>query len=329
MSAKFPIADQIRHGTPVQLPVWWPEDDEFAHALDWYGLCTHPDVALFDISVGAELYWLGNKDRYDLNEDFGPLMPPYPAIWAEWSVPRGARTTHIEQQAEIDSLVGTRHACLLYTQDFHPYADGTNDPLDPTSTTPLRALVEDGNTMLCGHILTQVPGDDRIIHVPVATIIAVENQTGRFIRGTHQCAADKNTMRRLHDELDEDMFTMITKIDLNPVYLALNLLNCRNVATVSRGPAFTRSGREKRQGKPGVRYHSIQLPGMSRQSQRGRRTRSDEAVMAMHRVRGHFKTYTAEAPLMGRHVGTYWWGWQVRGSKDRGEIVADYQFKGA
>jgi hypothetical protein len=25
-------------------------------------------------------------------------------------------------------------------------------------------------------------------------------------------------------------------------------------------------------------------------------------------VDGHFKTFTAEAPLFGKHVGTYWWG---------------------
>jgi len=24
-------------------------------------------------------------------------------------------------------------------------------------------------------------------------------------------------------------------------------------------------------------------------------------------------------------VGTYWWGWQVRGSKAAGEVVSDYE----
>jgi hypothetical protein len=326
MSAKFPIADQIRHGTPVQVPSWWPPGDEFATAFDWYGLCTNPEVALFDVSVGAELYWLGNKDRYDLDKDFGPLMPPYSAMWMEWTLPRGAHTNQAGYQAEIDSIVGTRHAALIYTQDFHPYLDHEDLRV---ANRDLIKFTEDGKTVMCAHLLTQVPRDGRIMHVPVATVIAVDGQTGRYIPDTHQCAGYKATMGALREGLSDEVFESVTKIDFNPAWMALNLLNCRNVTTVSRGPAFGRSGREKRQGRPGVRYHSIQLPGMSRQSQHGRRTRTDEAVMAMHRVRGHFKTYTAEAPLMGRHVGTYWWGWQVRGNKAHGEIVADYQFKGA
>lgn len=28
----------------------------------------------------------------------------------------------------------------------------------------------------------------------------------------------------------------------------------------------------------------------------------------MSDIKGHYKTYTADAPLMGKHVGTYWWG---------------------
>jgi hypothetical protein len=45
-------------------------------------------------------------------------------------------------------------------------------------------------------------------------------------------------------------------------------------------------------------------------------------------VRGHFKTFTAEKPLMGRAVGTYSWGWQLRGDPKRGIVISDYQFDG-
>jgi hypothetical protein len=50
----------------------------------------------------------------------------------------------------------------------------------------------------------------------------------------------------------------------------------------------------------------------------------------LHRVRGHFKTFTAERPLMGKHVGTCWWGWQLRGdpNPNRGIVTSDYQIDG-
>ena len=42
-------------------------------------------------------------------------------------------------------------------------------------------------------------------------------------------------------------------------------------------------------------------------------------------LRGHFKTFTEDAPLFGKVVGTFWWGWQVRGTAKNGVIVSDYK----
>jgi hypothetical protein len=28
---------------------------------------------------------------------------------------------------------------------------------------------------------------------------------------------------------------------------------------------------------------------------------------------------------MGKHVGTYYWGWQVRGKRTNGEIISSYE----
>lgn len=39
-----------------------------------------------------------------------------------------------------------------------------------------------------------------------------------------------------------------------------------------------------------------------------------------HIVRGHFKTFNDDAPLMGKFVGTYWWDSQVRG-RDKDHVV--------
>lgn len=33
--------------------------------------------------------------------------------------------------------------------------------------------------------------------------------------------------------------------------------------------------------------------------------------------------------LMGRHVGTYWWGWQIRGNAEKGMVVSDYSLENA
>jgi hypothetical protein len=45
-------------------------------------------------------------------------------------------------------------------------------------------------------------------------------------------------------------------------------------------------------------------------------------------VRGHFKTYTAEAPLLGKLTGRYYWPPHARGSRDAGEIEHEYKVVG-
>jgi hypothetical protein len=46
-----------------------------------------------------------------------------------------------------------------------------------------------------------------------------------------------------------------------------------------------------------------------------------------HLARGHFKTFTEDAPLLGKHVGTYWWGWQLRGQEGSGVIEKTYTLR--
>lgn len=44
-------------------------------------------------------------------------------------------------------------------------------------------------------------------------------------------------------------------------------------------------------------------------------------------ARGRFKTFTEDAPLLGKHMGTYWWGWQVRGQEGSGVMEKTYTFR--
>lgn len=46
---------------------------------------------------------------------------------------------------------------------------------------------------------------------------------------------------------------------------------------------------------------------------------------ARHKVRAHFATWTAEKPLFGRVVGTFWIHEQYRGSEEVGEVIKDYR----
>ena len=46
---------------------------------------------------------------------------------------------------------------------------------------------------------------------------------------------------------------------------------------------------------------------------------------ALHICRGHFATYTQDAPLFGNFVGTVWKPQHVRGNAQHGAVVKDYR----
>lgn len=127
---------------------------------------------------------------------------------------------------------------------------------------------------------------------------------------------------------DEDEPTGDTKdllvFNAYTVLTALALINCKNVSTQETGKVgIRRSGAEKRRGATPleIRYNTIILPGGGSESD----GKGGHRATALHRVRGHFKTFTTDKPLLGKHTGTYWWGWQVRGNAEKGTVVSDYK----
>ena len=52
--------------------------------------------------------------------------------------------------------------------------------------------------------------------------------------------------------------------------------------------------------------------------------KSYQGLQRVHLCRGHFKEYTNENPLFGKHVGRFWWQPMVRGDKKRGVLNKDY-----
>ncbi len=306
----FLIADMIRqeggHITaPAALPPGFDDADSF---VEFCGAALEA-AAFFDVSVASELFWNGRQDYYELDKDFGPLRPPYPVMWMEWDVPDrvliegqwvdGQRshwaalvTTTEEVNAEVEVMVR-----LFFTR-----SDGRIPALDGRLVRGVEML-------------------------PILKRMRIDAVTGRYV---YDSGADLIPNSATDDPQTLHDMKLLSDAHVVVVWMALQLINCRNVTTRQQGSVFTRSGTEKRQGVPVTRYHTIVLPGTEINGDRHKgKGRSKQDVLAMHKVRGHFKRYTAEAPLMGKHVGTYWWGWQVRGKPEHGTVIADYKFNGA
>jgi len=142
--------------------------------------------------------------------------------------------------------------------------------------------------------------------------------------------ATEAELAEIEAELDKVIMGMMEREILYPALLTHSLLNCRNVEVETNAPPAKLSKRHQRKrGAPMVKFKTLKVNPMGG----GRRSSSGGGgtvdlgggQTALHIVRGHFKTYTADRPLLGRHVGTYWWQANVRGSIDNGVVVKDYE----
>src|SRR5262249_41550931 len=74
-------------------------------------------------------------------------------------------------------------------------------------------------------------------------------------------------------------------------------------------------------------YHVLNIDPMRRVLSRDGHAETSGLRHALHICRGHFKTFAEEAPLFGKHTGTYWWADYVRGDAQQGIVTKDYRIK--
>jgi hypothetical protein len=104
-------------------------------------------------------------------------------------------------------------------------------------------------------------------------------------------------------------------------------MHCKNVDVEAVTPDQDESRRNKRRrGFPLVRYQVLDVEPIRRiLDAAGAQDGPNGLRHALHLCRGHFKVFTDDAPLFGRHTGTYWWAPQVRGRAEEGANINDYR----
>ena len=120
-----------------------------------------------------------------------------------------------------------------------------------------------------------------------------------------------------------------THCHMVPFWCTLKFLKCKNVGTDRRTHSQKIQKRRTRRGfKPLVSSYTlnIEVPAAKTRIPLGKAL-APRADAKLHHRRGHFKTYTPDAPLFGRLTGTYWWDPSLRGSADKGVVKKTYKLK--
>jgi len=132
--------------------------------------------------------------------------------------------------------------------------------------------------------------------------------------------ASLNPQKALTQDVAHDL---ATRAVWDVLYLFM-MLSCRNVEVVKRKYQGNYD-RKRRKYKGGYQYHTIVVRNKDKRIVCDADPLAPEGPPARHMVRGHFKTYTSEAPLMGKLTGRYYWPPHARGSRAVGEIEHEYR----
>ena len=113
-----------------------------------------------------------------------------------------------------------------------------------------------------------------------------------------------------------------------PMWFALALCHAKNVSqtdiTNTVGPPAKWLRRMK---QPHITYRTLQIEAAKKTLRDVGKSDEVGFAKALHLVRGHFATYTADKPLFGHTVGTVWKPSHVRGDLKNGAIIKDYSIK--
>lgn len=115
---------------------------------------------------------------------------------------------------------------------------------------------------------------------------------------------------------------------LTTVDMSLRLLNCKNIETQKiPAPEKLNKKRIKSGKQPLFDYHILNLVIPSNKKRGHKEQSAPLSHNRIHLCRGHFKEYTPEHPLFGKHTGLYWWEPSVRGQNKDGIVMKDYSAK--
>jgi hypothetical protein len=115
----------------------------------------------------------------------------------------------------------------------------------------------------------------------------------------------------------------------NELLRLLLILNCKNVKTrVVAPPRKPRTSKTKRKLTQIFEYHTLTVK-LSHSGDREVTLGQADSANRIHLCRGHFKQYTADKPLFGKHTGLYFWPAHVRGRNTNGVVMKDYEVETA
>lgn len=248
--------------------------------------------------------------EWDWAKDFPVLSPPFPRFFVEWRKPHDVLSVHAMGQ-EIGQTMAGREGVL--------FMGGSRSS---AGECPVRGLVTQGvdyEHFLCFWTFYDFSGDWP----------GELGRTGGLLIDRHGCIVGEPVIEDLNKHktimIREGLIRFVAAVGL----LAVSFMHCKSgvqIRDVEPSPKLNRA-RERRGKRPLVRYKTLVIDGLKELLRREGNVGENGLKKALHLVRGHFATFSPDRPLFGHFVGTVFRSAHLRGKKDHGQVIKDYEIK--
>lgn len=297
-----------------------------------------PGVPKFLINNVAQMAWrVSGGDFYGVpgsELDSVPLRPPFQRMWVEYRVPREIPNSEVSAQItnerRPDQSVGLKvwtspsdsvkeiRGLYAHKSERHEYEEVADHAESVLWMTVWEGEWSGSSFMsVINKALVGVPLNDSW-----GFFKSEQKQISLLNPGLGEMVNGAPLAKDLLDDWQSDAIAS-ARIGL----YAFALLNCKN--TIEEKRTFTVSPATRRQYriKPSdsrVDYHILRLDTKTRERAE-EREEGGGPEKPLHICRGHFRTYTKDAPMFGKYTGTYWIPAHTRGNPDKGISLKDYE----
>lgn len=281
----------------------------------------------------AEWYAGHSKTVWDLKSDIPNFSPPFRTCWIEWREPKTWLMDKGVVESKNESQVGVWIMAGDVNDENRDDAEGFKKLISYMLGCHPSMMPDD-----CYGRIKEALLDSKWVLLGEQWLTAVEHFQGRPFWSGYSFAIFVSPSGGVVDHilggpslrfsLENHGSEAVDGI-YSPIHiagLAYSFCHCKNVviqkADDDRGARF-----HKRTKTPILTYRTLDICPMKDVLRKEGQIDSVGVKRAMHICRGHFATYTEDAPLFGRITGTVFRPQHVRGAEENGVVVKNYSVK--
>jgi len=252
------------------------------------------------------------KDQEEFAKRRAKVESDIQKLWGQVDRRKMAVFSKMQPMEAVKAATGTELLLIQQVLMYHAMSE---------SSTFAKQLTETAKWICNADLITYSKG----IVLRHAVLSYLINDAGRIIDNPLPAVP-------FAEDLDSDLRGSVAAAFQNMMYpLAMTLcfMHCKKVTTPEQEPDPEINKQRRKAGlKPFIRYHTINIDPMKATLKSEGGIEANGLKRALHICRGHFVTYTEDAPLFGRLTGTYWKPAHVRGSATEGVVFSNYNVKG-